>query len=150
MRSIPVLAVLALTGCVDPSYRITVTLLAISDDSDSYGTPEIEVYLFDQGGDMLGCAGSRHGTQGVDVAGIRYMPDAFLVDEDSDRDIHIGSGPIRFEVWEDDDDPVCPTRPDPMGNDVLGVAPAMSVGQWMRTDAELAFGAVTAFRVEFD
>jgi hypothetical protein len=152
MRSSLVLAAAVLGGlgaCTD-RYRIMITDLEITNDSDSFGTPEIEVYLFDQNNDLIACAGSRQGLLDVDVAGVLYQPDALLIDDDHDKDIAISGGALRFEVWEDDDDPVCPTYPNPQGNDLLGASPAMSISKWARFKDVLSFGEVSAFRVRFD
>lgn len=149
MRTLLMLGSLALVGCVD-HYNITITQMVIDDDYDDSGTPEIEVYLFDEDGDLLGCAGTRQGLGQVDQAGVVYDLDARLVDDDHQYDLAIGGGAVRFEVWEDDDDPVCPAYPDSTRNDRLGVSPAMSMSRWLAVEGPLQFDAVSVFGLRFD
>ncbi len=148
MRSIVLLAGLTLAGCTD-RFNITITQLQITDDYDAFGTPEIEVYMF-RGTELIACAGSRQGLAEVDDAGVRYELNSLLVDDERDTDIALGGGAFRFEVWEDDDDPVCPKYPDPALNDVLGVGPALTLSKWLAFEGEHQFGTVAAFSVRFD
>jgi hypothetical protein len=149
MRNILLLASLALVGCVD-RYNITVTQLVIDDDYDDFGTPEIEVYLFDANDDLLGCAGSRQGLREVDQAGVVYDLNAKLINPDHEYGIEIGGDALRFEVWEDDDDPVCPVYPERSTNDLLGVSPTMSISKWVAIEGGVQFGSVSAFNLSFD
>jgi hypothetical protein len=150
MRSYLLFVAVALTGCID-RYNITITQLQITNDGDGSGTPEIEVYLFDEDDDLIGCAGTRQGLGGVDVAGVRYELDARMIDDEQDTDIAVGGGALRFEVWEDDDDPVCPRELNPDGNDYLGASPPHPIGKWITLDdQEMQFGEVSAFSVRFD
>lgn len=149
MRTLLLLASLALAGCMD-RYNITIKQLVIDDDYDDSGTPEIEVYLFDADNDLLGCAGTKQGLGQVDQAGIVYDLDAPLINHDHEYGIEIGGDALRFEVWEDDDDPVCPVYPDRMLNDVLGISPTLSISKWTAVEGGMQFGSVSTFVVSFD
>ena len=132
---------------------VRVTALQVANITD--GTPplEIEVYAFDNvTGTQLGCAGSAHGLGGVDVSGTRYVVDVPLVNP-SNNDMgarELGANAIRFEVWEDDDTPVCPSTLNPGGNNLVGASPARTLAQWKATPGPHAFGNVTELSLAFD
>jgi hypothetical protein len=147
MRLSLLLVPMVLAGCVD-RYQITITDMTITNDADTSGTPEIEVYLFDQDDELIACAGSQQGLLNVDSANVVYELDARLIDDDHDRDIAIDGGLLRFEVWEDDDDPVCPKYPNPQGNDFLGASEAMTISRWLDFKGDMQFGEVSLFKVE--
>jgi len=110
---------------------VTITEMRVTEPNDEL--LEIEVYLFDDATDALvGCAGSRQGLGPVDEAGVRYPVDASLIDPDRFHMSPLGLGDrlVRFEVWEDDDDPVCPTVPNASLNDLVAVTPARPVSEW--------------------
>jgi hypothetical protein len=106
---------------------ITVKSIEVKNIVDESGTLEIEVYLVDDATNQVyGCAGGRHGLSTVDASNVRYTVDATLVDR-TIRPI----GALSFErhaahieVWEDDDDPICPEPLDPAGNDLVGKQPS--------------------------
>lgn len=90
------------------------------------GALEIEVYLFDDAtGELLGCSGSRHGLNVVNAPDTTYddlralfinpQSLALITRDLADRD-------LRVEVWEDDDDPVCPVVPAALGNNLVGMS----------------------------
>jgi len=132
---------------------VKVTSMEVTNTIDHSGALEIEVYVFDDTTNaFLGCAGSAHGLGPVDVSDVRYAVDAQLVNV-SDlplRASELGTHPIRFEVWEDDDDPVCPTPLNPNGNDLVGKGPAKTVAQWKVADAPVAFGNVKELAIVID
>jgi hypothetical protein len=133
------------TRMVDLDDLIDVTSLQVTGQVDS-GTLEIEVYVFDDTtNQFLGCAGSAHGTGPVDASDVRYPISARLVSPTGDtlRGSDLDGRTIRFEVWEDDDDPVCPTPLDPNGNDLVGTSPAQTVTAWKATTQPTTFGSVT-------
>jgi hypothetical protein len=120
-------------------------------DEDT-ATLELEVYAFDADTNaFLGCAGSKHGLANADVSDVMYEVDAVLVKAGSDpsgepvflRGSDLATRTIRFEVWEDDDLPTCPSALEPIGNDLVGVSPARSYTEWRDTTQSIAFGNVT-------
>jgi hypothetical protein len=108
-------------------------------------TMEIEVYLFDDmTNELLGCAGSAHGLVGVDLPDVRYSVDARLVSA-AGTPLHgsdIADRTLRFEVWEDDDVPVCPTPISPAGNNLIGKSTGASYEAWKTRSTPAAFGMV--------
>jgi hypothetical protein len=112
---------------------------------DEAPTMEIEVYLFDDTtNELLGCAGSAHGLLAVDAPDVRYQVDARLVSV-AGTPLHgtdIASRMLRFEVWEDDDAPVCPSPISPAGNNLIGKSAGASYEAWKSRSAPAAFGMV--------
>jgi uncharacterized protein (TIGR03382 family) len=109
---------------------LVVTEMEVHGITDSSGTLEMEVYAFDDDtGELVGCTGGRHGLNVVDVSDVDYAnltsmfidPQGYaLISKDfADRR-------VRLEVWEDDDDPVCPTIPSPTGNSLIAATEPMS------------------------
>lgn len=130
------------TVFVDDAVKITsIQVTGISEAP----TMEIEVYLFDDTtNELLGCAGSAHGLVGVDAPDIRYPVDARLISA-AGTPLHgsdIASRTLRFEVWEDDDAPVCPTPISPAGNNLVGVSAGASYEAWKSRTTPAAFGMV--------
>lgn len=128
---------------------LTITSLQVQNIVDESGTLEIEVYAFDDAtNEMIGCAGTKQGMGSVDQYGIDYPLDAIVIRTDSvlfaTKDV--ADRLLRLEVWEDDDDPVCPVFPDPVGNDLVGVSPPRTVEDWRR-GGRTAFGNVVALGV---
>lgn len=128
---------------------LEITGMRVANVSDGLGAIEIEVYAFDDAtNQMIGCAGSRQNLGRVDYANETYALDAILIRPDgallATRDF--ADRRVRLEVWEDDDAPVCPTVPDPSGNDLLGVSEAYTADEW-RQSGPAAFGQVTYFEV---
>lgn len=134
------------TRTVELDDTIDLTSLQVTNIVDESGTLEIEVYLFDATtNQLLGCAGSAHGTGPVDTADTLYAIAARLVNPTGDtlRGSDLEGRSLRFEVWEDDDAPVCPTPPNPNGNDFVGASPGKTVAEWKATPQPIAFGNVT-------
>ena len=128
---------------------LTITAMEVANIVDESGTLEIEVYAFDDAtNEMIACAGTARGLGPVDQYGIKYELDSVLVNlnKQTFATKDIGDRRLRLEVWEDDDDPVCPVFPDPLGNDLVGVSPARTVEEWRRSGAS-AFGNVTELGV---
>lgn len=129
---------------------VEVTGLEVTGIVDDSGTLEIEVYVFDDAtNQLLGCAGSAHGLGPVDASDVPYAVEAQLVDR-SGFPLHaaqLGTGALRFEVWEDDDDPVCPTLFNPNANDFIGAAPARELAAWKADPTATGFGGVTELSV---
>jgi hypothetical protein len=130
--------------------QITVTAMQVTGVTDG-GALEIEVYVFDDVTNMLiGCVGSAGGMGPVDASDVRYDLDATLIDLAGST---LGSldlpNPVRFEVWEDDDQPVCPTPFSPSGNDMVGVSAAQTAAQWKATTMS-TFGNVVELRTVFE
>jgi hypothetical protein len=130
---------------------VTVTGMEVTNITDDVPPLEIEVYLFDDNHALLGCAGSRQGTGPVDVQDTPYSIEASLIDV---RSMPMPArvlegGLVHFEVWEDDDPPVCPVVPDPLGNDLVGTSPAHTAAEW-RDLTTLSFDKVTQLRFQFD
>jgi hypothetical protein len=137
---------------IDDLARVTSMHLAAGFVDES-GTLEMEVYVFDNATNaFLGCAGSAHGMGPVNSPDIRYAIDARLVGPSSIplRAADLGSKQLRFEVWEDDDNPVCPTLFDPNGNDFAGTAPVRTRAQWEASPTVMSFGSVVEMSVLFD
>src|SRR4051812_22301964 len=91
---------------------LTIKSLQVTNTTDDVLPLEIEVYVFDDTTHtLLGCAGSRQGLGPVDYQNVHYTVDATLIDplRHPMAALELGGGPIHFEVWEDDDPPVCPT-----------------------------------------
>jgi hypothetical protein len=136
---------------------IQVTSLGVNGivDEDT-ATLEMEVYAFDADTNaFLGCAGSKHGLATVDTSGQTYEVDAVLVKAGSDplvprflRGSDLATRNIRFEVWEDDDAPTCPSALEPLGNDLAGVSTARSYETWKDTTAPQVFGNVSNLTVK--
>jgi hypothetical protein len=130
--------------------QITVTAMQVTGVTDG-GALEIEIYVFDNvTNKLLGCAGSAHGMGPVDSSDVRYNLDATLIDLGGRT---LGSldlpNPVRFEVWEDDDQPVCPTPFNPGGNDMVGISAAKTAAQWKATTMS-TFGNVVELRTVFE
>lgn len=123
-------------------------------DEDT-ATLEMEVYAFDADTNaFLGCAGSLHGLAIVDTAGQMYEVDAVLVKAGSDpqtqrflRGSELATRNIRFEVWEDDDFPTCPSALEPLGNDLVGISSVKSYEAWKDTTQSQVFGNVSGLTV---
>jgi hypothetical protein len=110
---------------------VTITEMRVTEPNDEI--LEIEVYMFvDATDELVGCAGSRQGLASVDEAGVRYPVEASLIDPDRFHmsPLALGDRPVRFEIWEDDDDPVCPSVPNASLNDLVAVTPARSASEW--------------------
>jgi hypothetical protein len=132
---------------------VRVTSIRVTNTVD--GTPplEIEVYAYDNTTNtMLGCAGSMHGLGGVDVSDTRYVVDAALVDPTNAKmgGRQLGTNAVRFEVWEDDDAPVCPAILNPQGNNLVGSSPARTLDQWKALTGTSSFGNVVELGLAFD
>lgn len=137
---------------IDDLVRVT-SMELVSGFVDEYGLLDMEVYVFDNVTNaLLGCAGMAEGMESVDAGGIRYAIDARLINPLGVplRAADVGSKQLRFEVWEDDDPPVCPTLFDPNGNDFAGSAPVRTRNQWQTTPTATNFGSVTELVVLFD
>ncbi len=123
---------------------VKITSLEVTGISEA-PTMEIEVYLFDATtNELLGCAGSAHGLVAVDQPDIRYQVDARLISA-AGTPLHgsdIASRTLRFEVWEDDDAPVCPAPISPAGNNLVGASAGASYEAWKTRSAPAAFGMV--------
>jgi hypothetical protein len=130
---------------------VTVTGMEVAGITDDVAPLEIEVYLFDDKQGLLGCAGSRQGTGPVDYANMPYTIDASLIDVRSMPmpARMLDGGLVHFEVWEDDDPPVCPVVPDPLGNDLVGTSPEHTAAEWHDLTT-LSFDQVTQLRFQFD
>jgi hypothetical protein len=131
---------------------VTVHSLEVTNIVDDVPPLEIEVYVFDDATNtLLGCAGSRQGLATVDVSDVHYDVDATLIDPlmKPMAAQELGGGPIRFEVWEDDDPPVCPVALNPLGNDHVGTSPAMTTAAWHGITS-IGFGNVVELGVAFD
>jgi hypothetical protein len=132
---------------------VRVTAIEVDNIVDDVDPLEIEVYLYDDvTNTLIGCAGSAHGLGGVDVSGVRYVVDATLVNlQNTDLALHeLGTHPVRFEVWEDDDAPVCPAILNPQGNDLVGNGPAKTADEWKANAEPLVFGNVGELSLAFD
>lgn len=123
---------------------VKVTSLQVTGISES-PTMEIEVYLFDDTtNELLGCAGSAHGLVSVDAPDVHYNVDARLVNA-AGSPLHaadIATRSLRFEVWEDDDIPVCPEPVSPAGNNLVGKSTGASLETWKARTTPAAFGMV--------
>lgn len=131
---------------------ITITAMQVTGMTDESGTLEIEVYVFDNvTNKLLGCVGSAGGLGPVDASDVRYNLNATLIDLAGDTlgSLALAPNAVRFEVWEDDDTPVCPTALNPSGNDLVGVSPARTAAQWKATTMS-TFGNVTELRAVFE
>ncbi len=132
---------------------VTVTRLGVHGIVDDVGTLEIEVYVFDDTTNaLLGCAGSRNGLGPVDASDIVYPVDGEMIDVANRRLAarELAAHPIRFEVWEDDDPPVCPVSPDPLGNDLVGKSAPATLDRWRAAVGDVAFDGVTNFALKLD
>ncbi len=122
---------------------LVVTAMEVQNIYDESGTLEIEVYAFDENRTMIGCAGSRHGLHIVENSTIAVSTEAVLITPDTlafgTNDV--GNAAFSLEVWEDDDEPVCPDLLLPEYNDLVGVSPLMTVDQW-RSMPQISFGNV--------
>lgn len=137
---------------VDDLVRVTSLELA-PQFADESGTLEMEVYLFDNATNaLLGCAGTAQGMGPADAGGIRYALDARLITPSGLplRAADLGNKQLRFELWEDDDSPVCPTLFNPNGNDFAGASPVRTRAQWETTPTAGSFGNVVDLAVLFD
>lgn len=131
---------------------ITITAMQVTGITDESGTLEIELYVFDNvTNQLLGCVGSAGGLGPVDAPDVRYNLDATLMDVNGGAlgSLTLGANAVRFEVWEDDDAPVCPTSLNPSGNDLVGVSPAKTAAQWKATTMS-AFANVAELRTVFE
>lgn len=124
---------------------LEITSMHVDNIFDEYGSLEMEVYAFadDTGGELIGCAGSRQSLDFVDSAGVRYQTEAVLIEPNQHllADMDMGARRYRLEVWEDDDDPVCPVVPLAAGNDFLGASEAHTMEEWRQLDM-VSFGQV--------
>ncbi len=128
---------------------LEITSMRVANLVDDSGTLEIEAYAFDDAtNELIGCAGSRQNLGRVDAAEMTYALDAILITPEhlllatsdfTDRR-------IRIEVWEDDDDPVCPVIPNPAANDLVGVSEAHTAEEWGQLGT-VSFGNVTGLEV---
>jgi hypothetical protein len=131
---------------------LKVTDIEVTGEVDESGTLELEVYAFDdRSGDLIGCSGSRQGLAPADASDVDYPitslwinPAGYALDT---RDAN--GKPIRFEVWEDDDDPVCPTKPELFGNNLIGTSEPLTVDEIRALDGPMQFGRVTRLGVEW-
>jgi hypothetical protein len=123
---------------------VKITSLEVTSISEA-PTMEIEVYLFDDmTNELLGCAGSAHGLLAVDQPDVRYQVDARLISV-AGTPLHgsdIADRMLRFEVWEDDDGPVCPTPISPTGNNLVGKSTGASYEAWKTRSDPASFGMV--------
>jgi hypothetical protein len=131
---------------------LKVTDIQVTGEVDESGTLEIEVYAFDDvSGDLLGCSGSRQGLAVVDASDVDYPITSLWINAAGfamdTRDVT--GKPIRFEVWEDDDDPVCPTPPALLGNNLIGTSEPFTVDEVRALDGPMSFGRVTRLDVEW-
>jgi hypothetical protein len=127
---------------------IQVRAITVGNVVDDVAPLEIEVYAFDNmTGGMLGCAGSAHGLGGVDVGNTHYDVSATLVDSMGTLGASKAKNAVRFEVWEDDDAPVCPTILNPQGNDLVGASSAKTMDEWKMTTAPVSFGNVPELQI---
>lgn len=115
---------------------------------------EMEVYVYDDAGKLLGCAGSMHGLAPVNDPGLRYEVSATLVDF-ANPSVAFGplaaaGRPFRFEVWEDDDQPVCPSMLDRTRNDLVGQGALRTDVQWKTAPSKQTFGSVIELSVAFE
>lgn len=138
------------THVVELDDVLTVTGMRVANIVDESGTLEIEVYAFDDANTLIGCAGSRHGLATVDNAGIEYMTEAVLITLEGYAfgTAATAGNKFRLEVWEDDDDPVCPAFPEPTGNDLVGRSPSYTADEW-RANSLTMFDNVTKLGVEW-
>ncbi len=123
---------------------VKITSIEVTDISEA-PTMEIEVYLFDDvTNELLGCAGSAHGLLAVDHPDIRYQVDARLVSTTGAplRGSDIADRVLRFEVWEDDDIPVCPSPISPTGNDLVARSSGATYEEWKSRSTFASFGRV--------
>jgi MYXO-CTERM domain-containing protein len=128
---------------------LTVKSVRVTGESDGFGPLELEVYAFTEDNVLVGCAGDRHGMSSADYSDITYTLDASLIDVMGFKlsTLDLGTAKIRLEVWEDDDDPVCPQVPAPQGNTLIGATEAFTVDEWRAQTAPMAFGRVSDFAV---
>jgi hypothetical protein len=115
---------------------LEIVSLRVDNVTDASGTLEIEVYAFDDAtNELLGCAGSRQGLDGVDYAGRTYALDAILIRPDQAllATGDFGDRRVRLEVWEDDDAPTCPVVPDALGNNFIGASEPHTTTEWRDT-----------------
>ena len=129
---------------------LEIVSMRVANIDDGLGPLEIEVYAFDDATDeLVGCAGSRQNLGPVDYVDYTYALDAILIRPDQAllATSDFADRRIRLEVWEDDDDPVCPTIPNPIGNDLVGVSEAHTKTEWAGTSATSSFGEVTQLEV---
>ena len=124
---------------------LEITSMKVTNIIDEYGSLEMEVYAFsdDTGGQLIGCAGSRQSLDIVDAADARYQTEAVLIEPNQHllADADMGAQRYRLEVWEDDDDPVCPVVPLATGNDFLGASEAHTIEEWRQLET-VSFGQV--------
>lgn len=131
---------------------LKVTDIQVTGEVDDSGTLELEVYAFDDlSGEMLGCSGSRQGLAPADASDVDYPITSLWINaagyalDTRDLDGHA----VRFEVWEDDDDPVCPTPPSMLGNNLVGTSEPLTIDEIRALDAPMQFGRVTRLGVEW-
>jgi MYXO-CTERM domain-containing protein len=127
---------------------VTITAMRVTEPNDEI--LEIEVYVFDKTDRLVGCAGSRQGLAAVDEAGVLYPVKASLIDRELFHmsPAALGDRPVRFEIWEDDDGPVCPTVPDPSGNDLVAASPHKPASEWKTTASIVLRTAELRFEFE--
>lgn len=130
---------------------LTITSLQVTGETDGAGPLELEVYAFTEAGMLIGCAGSRHGLINADYSDIAYPLDASLINMMGDKlaTLDLATSRIRLEVWEDDDEPVCPAEPALQGNTRIGASPAYTVEEWRAQAMPISFERVTALSVEW-
>jgi len=128
---------------------VQVKAITVTNTVDDVAPLEIEVYVYDNvTGAMLGCAGSAHGLGGVDISDQHYAVSATLVDAMGTLGASkLATNAVRFEVWEDDDQPVCPTTLNPQGNDLVGSSAAKTLTDWKATTTPFSFGNVPELQI---
>jgi hypothetical protein len=131
---------------------LKVTDIQVTGEVDESGGLELEVYAFDDvSGTMLGCSGSRQGLAPADASDVDYPITSLWINAEGyaldTRDVT--GKPIRFEVWEDDDDPVCPTPPALLGNNLIGTSEPYTVDEIRAMNGPMTFGRVTRLEVQW-
>lgn len=131
---------------------LKVTNIEVTGEIDESGTLELETYIFDDtNGDLLGCSGSRQGLANADASDVEYPITSLWINAAGyaldTRDL--AGHQLRFEVWEDDDSPVCPEVPEMLGNNLIGTSEPTTVDGIRDLDGPMAFGRVTKLAVEW-
>ena len=130
---------------------LTVTSLRVTGETDGAGPLELEAYAYTEAGMLIGCAGSRHGLTNADYSDVSYTVDASLINMMGDKlaTLDLATTRFRLEVWEDDDDPVCPVEPSELANTRIGASAAYTAEEWRSLAMPLSFGRVTELSVEW-
>ena len=131
---------------------LKVTDIEVTGEVDESGTLEIETYAFDDdSGTLIGCSGSRQGLGPVDASDVDYPITSLWINPAgyalTTRDVM--NRKMRFEVWEDDDDPVCPTPPSMLGNNLIGTSEPFTVDGVRAMNGPISFGRVTRLEVKW-